>query len=186
MDDERIVDLFWRRDEEAIQAAADKYGGYCRTIARRLLSCEEDVEECLSDTWLQAWQSMPPHRPARLRLFLGKIARSVSFDLTRRKGAAKRGGGALTLALEELAGCAPTVPGADKAVEDRELAENIDRFLRSLPERDCGVFLRRYWYAESVGEIARRCGMKENTVKTSLFRSREKLRTYLKKEGILL
>lgn len=186
MTDEEIVALYWRRDEAAVRATAEKYGGYCRTVAGRILDRREDVEECLSDTWLGAWNAIPPHRPRRLELFLGKITRSLAFDRRRADGAAKRGGGELTLALEELTDCVPTVPGADRAVEDRELAELLERFLSALPRRDRDIFLRRYWFVEPLADVARRYGMKENTVKASLFRSRRKLKAYLKQEGILL
>lgn len=186
MEDQQIVDLYWRRDADAIGETASKYGGYCRTIAQNILSDRQDAEECLNDTWMGAWNAMPPHRPSRLGLFLGKITRNLAWDTVRARTARKRGGGACTAALEELGECVPSVPGADREVEDRELERMVDRFLHTLPERDCSVFLRRYWYVEPVERIAARYGMKENTVKTSLFRTRRKLRTYLEKEGILL
>ena len=186
MQDQQIVELYWRRSEEAVRASADKYGPYCRTVAKSLLADPRDAEECVNDTWIGAWNAIPPHRPSRLRLFLGKITRRTACDRLRAGIAQKRGGGEYTAALEELGECVPSVPGADREVEDRELERMVDRFLHTLPERDCSVFLRRYWYVEPVERIAARYGMKENTVKTSLFRTRRKLRTYLEKEGILL
>ena len=129
---------------------------------------------------------MPPHRPNRLRLFLGKITRRTACDRLRAGGAQKRGGGEYMAALEELGECVPPSPGADQAVLDRELEALVNRFLGGLPARDCNVFLRRYWYVESLEAIAARYGLKENTVKTILRRTREKLRVYLEKEGILL
>lgn len=186
MDDDAIIALFWERSEEAIRQTAKKYGPYCRTIIGRILPCAGDVEECLNDTYLGAWNAMPPHRPRKLPAFLGKITRSIACDAVRSRTAQKRGGGEYPAALEELGECVPSVPGADREVEDRELERMVDRFLHTLPERDCSVFLRRYWYVEPVERIAARYGMKENTVKTSLFRTRRKLRTYLEKEGILL
>lgn len=184
MEDQQIVDLYWRRDADAIGETASKYGGYCRTIAQNILSDRQDAEECLNDTWMGAWNAMPPHRPGRLRLFLAKITRSLACDRVRAQSARKRGGGVYTVALEELEECLPAVPGADRAVEDRELERMVDRFLHTLPERACSVFLRRYWYAESMEDIAGRYGMGVNTVKTSLFRTRRKLKAYLEKEGI--
>ncbi len=186
MEDQRIIELYWQRNEAAIAATAAKYGSYCGRVARNILSSPEDVEECLSDTWLGAWNAMPPHRPSRLSLFLGKITRSLAFDRYRAGASQKRGGGQLPLALEELAGCVPTVPGADQAAEERDLERAMDRFLHTLPERDCSIFLRRYWYVEPLAEIARRYGLNLNTVKTSLYRSRRKLKQYLEKEGIAL
>lgn len=186
MDDEQIVALYWNRDEDAIRETAAKYGGYCGRVAGNILADRQDVEECLSDTWLGAWNAMPPHRPGRLRLFLAKITRSLACDRFRAQSARKRGGGAYTAALEELEECLPAVPGADRAAEDRELERMVDSFLHTLPEQACSVFLRRYWYAESLEDIAGRYGMKVNTVKTSLFRTRQKLKIYLEKEGVLV
>lgn len=184
MDDKQIVDLYWSRDEAAVRETAAKYGSYCGRVAGGILADWQDVEECVSDTWLGAWNAMPPHRPGRLRLFLAKITRSLACDRVRAQSARKRGGGVYTVALEELEECLPAVPGADRAVEDRELERMVDRFLHTLPERACSVFLRRYWYAESMEDIAGRYGMGVNTVKTSLFRTRQKLKAYLEKEGI--
>ena len=186
MEDTAIIDLYWLRSEDAIRETAAKYGAYCRSIARGLLANAQDEEECVSDTWIRAWNAMPDERPNRLKLFLGKITRRLACDVLRARTAQKRGGGVYVEALEELGECVPSVPGADRIVEDRELEEVLDRFLRTLPERDCNVFLRRYWYGETLEEAARRDGMKLNTGKTSLYRSREKLRKYLEKEGIAL
>lgn len=186
MEDSAIVELYWQRDEEAVRATAAKYSGYCGRIAKNILADPLDAEECLNDTWIGAWNAMPPHRPRRLPVFLGKITRSIAFDAVRLQTAQKRGGGVYPVALEELGECVPAVPGADQAAEDHELAELVNRFLRSLPERDCNIFLRRYWYVEPLQEVAARYGLKLNTVKTSLFRSRKKLRAYLEKEGVAL
>ncbi len=186
MEDSRIVELYWRRSGDAIAETSRKYGGYCYAIAYNLLSSVQDAEECVNDTWLGAWNSMPDNRPNYLAPFLGKIARSLAFNRFRAGRAEKRGGGELPLVLEELGECVPAVPSAAQAVEDAELEKEIDRFLHGLPCRDCDVFLRRYWYGESLAEISKRCGLKLNTVKTSLYRSREKLRRHLEKEGIAL
>lgn len=186
MEDHEIIELYWRRDEEAIRAAQSKYGGYCAHIAGHILADRQDTEECVSDTWMRSWNAMPPHRPGCLRLFLGKITRGLACDRVRSQSALKRGGSAYTEALEELGECLPSVPGAEEAVEARELERTVNRFLHTLPEQACSVFLRRYWYAEPLGDIAGRYGMKENTVKTSLFRTRQKLRAYLEKEGMIV
>ena len=184
--DQEIIELYWQRDEEAIRASQRRYGGYCGAIAQNILADPLDAEECLNDTWIGAWNAMPPHRPARLRLFLAKITRSLACDALRSRNARKRGGGVYTAALEELAECVPTVPGAEQEAEARELEQAVDRFLHSLGERDCSIFLRRYWYAEPLEDVAARYGMKLNTVKTSLFRTRKKLRRYLESEGMIL
>lgn len=186
MDDCGIIDLYWRRSEDAILETAAKYGAYCRSIAKGILANPQDEEECVNDTWIKAWNAMPDKRPDRLRLFLGKITRRLACDAVRSRAAQKRGGGVYIEALEELGECVPSSPGADQAVEDRELEEILNRFLHTLPERDCNIFLRRYWYAQPLEAIAKRYALKLNTVKTSLYRSREKLRRYLEKEGIAL
>lgn len=184
MEDRAIVDLYWSRDPEAIRQTGEKYGGYCRAIARNILPDRRDAEECVNDTWLGAWNAMPENRPSLLAPFLGKITRNLALTRWRAARAEKRGGGELPLVLDELSEC---VSSADtlQTLEAAELENEINRFLRTLPERECGVFLRRYWFTEPMADIARRYGMRENTVRTSLFRSREKLRRHLEKEGLL-
>lgn len=184
LEDSKIIDLYWARKEQALAETDAKYGNYCRTIARNILRNFEDTEECVSDTWLHAWNSMPPQRPGILSAFLGRITRNLSFDRCKYQQAAKRGGGALPLALDELGECIPSAQRVEYALEQKELAAVIDRFLRTLPEKDCNLFLRRYWYVDSISVIADRYGMKENTVKSILFRTREKLRKFLGEEGI--
>lgn len=184
MEDRAIVDLYWSRNPEAIQRTGEKYGGYCRTIARNILPDRRDAEECVNDTWLNAWNAMPENRPSLLAPFLGKITRNLAFTRWRAGRTEKRGNGELPLVLDELAEC---VSSADtlQAVEAAELEQEVNRFLRTLPERECHVFLRRYWFTEPTADIAKRYGMREATVRTSLFRSRKKLRRHLEKEGLL-
>lgn len=184
MEDCAIVDLYWSRDPEAIRRTGEKYGGYCRSIARNILPDRRDAEECVNDTWLGAWNAMPENRPSLLAPFLGKITRNLALTRWQAARAEKRGGGELPLVLDELSEC---VSSADtlQTLEAVELEKEINRFLGTLPERECGVFLRRYWFTEPMADIARRYGMQENTVRTSLFRSREKLRRHLEKEGLL-
>ena len=186
LEDSKIIDLYWARKEQALAETDAKYGSYCRTIARNILRNFEDTEECVSDTWLHAWNSMPPQRPGILSAFLGRITRKLSFDRCKYQQAAKRGGGALPLALDELGECIPASGRVEHALEQKELAAAIDRFLRTLPERECSMFLRRYWYVDSVQSIAARYAIKENTAKSILFRTREKLRRYLAGEGIIV
>ena len=186
MEDYDIIELYWARDQEAIRQTDRKYGGFCRSILRRILGDGRDAEECLNDTWLGAWNAMPVHRPERLAPFLGKITRSLAFNRYQARQAEKRGGGQLPLALEELGDCVPAAPSAAQAAEDRELERAVDRVLHSQPSRDCDIFLRRYWYVEPVADIGERYGLKASTVKSSLYRSREKLRRFLEKEGITL
>ena len=185
MDDDKIVELYWRRDEEAIRVSQAKYGAYCSHIAWGILADRQDAEECVSDTWLRSWNAMPPHRPGSLRLFLGRITRALARDRVRAQNTQKRGGGVYAEALEELAECLPAAQGTEQAVEAKELERAVNAFLHTLPEQACNVFLRRYWYAEPLEDIAGRYGMKVNTVKTSLFRTRQKLRAYLEKEELI-
>lgn len=186
MEDSRIVDLYWQRSADAIAETHTKYGRYCHAIARNILGSDQDAEECVNDTWLSAWNAMPVHRPERLGPFVGKITRALACNRYNALRAEKRGGGQMPLLLEELGDCVPASPSAAQAVEDRELERALDRFLHTLPEQSCNIFLRRYWFAESLTDIAARYSLNQNTVKTSLFRSREKLRKYLEKEGIIL
>ena len=186
MEDSKIIDLYWARKEQALAETDAKYGSYCRTIARNILRNFEDTEECVSDTWLHAWNSMPPQRPGILSAFLGRITRNLSFDRCKYRQADKRGGGTLPLALDELGEYIPSAQRVEYALEQKELAAAIDRFLRTLPEKDCNLFLRRYWYVDSVQSIAARYAIKENTAKSILFRTREKLRRYLAGEGIIV
>ena len=184
MEDHAIVDLYWSRNPEAIHQTGEKYGGYCGAIARNILADRRDAEECVNDTWLKAWNAMPENRPSLLAPFLGKITRNLAFTRWRAGHTEKRGKGELPLVLDELGEC---VSPADtlQAVEAAELEREVNRFLRALPERERNVFLRRYWFTEPLADIAKRYGMREATVRTSLFRSREKLRRYLRKEGLL-
>lgn len=185
MEDARIIELYWQRDEEAIVQSDVKYGAYCRAVAAQILCTREDAEECVSDTWLAAWNAMPPQRPAVLRTFLGRLTRNLSINRSMQNTAQKRGGGEVPLALEELKECVGT-GSVEEATETAELARLIDCFLRTLPERECDLFLRRYWYLDSIGAIALRYGLRAGAVKTRLHRIRGKLKTYLAKEGYAL
>ncbi len=183
MEDSRIIELYWERDQQAIQETAGKYGRLLERIAGNILG-RQDAEECVNDTWLNAWNAMPENRPSLLGPFLGKITRNLAFTCWRTGHTEKRGGGELPLVLDELSEC---VSSADvlQEIEAAELVEIINRFLHALPERECSIFLRRCWFAEPTADIAKRYSMRESTVRTSLFRSREKLKRYLKKEGLL-
>ena len=186
MRDTEILDLYWAREERAISETQLSYGSYCYSIAWRILYDREDSDECVNDTWLRAWNAIPPKRPNRLAIFLGTITRNLSLDRWKEKHTMKRGNGEMMLALDELAECVPDMRSTEEEVEAAELERMLNDFLHTLPERECNVFLRRYWYVEEYGEIARRYGMKLNTVKTSLFRTRAKLREYLEREGVIL
>ena len=180
MKDTEILDLYWARNECAITETQAAYGKYCYSIAFHILHGKEDSEECVNDTWMRAWNSIPPARPDRLSLFLGTITRNLSFDRWKQKNAKKWGSG------DELAECIPDVSTTEAVVEQRELERQINLFLGTLQEKDRNVFLRRYWYAEEYSEIAARYGMNLNTVKTTLFRVRGKLKSHLEQEGVVI
>ena len=180
MDDNLIIELYWQRNQQAVSETEIKYGPYCRSIAYGILQNNQDTEECVNDTWLRAWDSIPPQRPARLPAFLGRIARNLALDRYDYNHAAKRSGPFDQL-LSELSECIPS-PRDDFA--QLELTQILNQFLRSLPSDRRNLFLRRYWYAESISQIAERYSLKENTVKSILFRTREQLRKFLQKEGV--
>lgn len=185
MEDKQIVELYWERSETAISATADKYGRYCHYIAYRILHSDEDSEECVNDTYLAAWDKMPPERPSALKAFLGKLTRNISLNRYDYLTAEKRGGGEIPLALDELAECVGDGTEADLA-QNMALTEIINRFLHSLSQENRMIFMRRYWYLSSVLEIADDYKISEGKVKMSLYRSRKKLKQILEKEGISL
>ena len=181
MEDRKIVDLYWARDERAIAESDMKYGAFCHALANRILSQQEDAEECVSDTWLRSWNTVPPQRPERLQQFFAKITRNLAFDRWRLLHAGKRS--AVTVALEELEECLAAPGGVEEPLRQKELSEALRRFLTGLSPRDRGVFLRRYFFVEATGEIAARFGLSETNVLTILSRTRKKLKEQLQKEG---
>ena len=183
MEDGQIIELYWNRDQRAIRETDGKYGKLLHSIAWNLLRSREDSEECVNDTYLRAWEAIPPARPGAFRTWLGQITRNLSLDRWKSRRAEKRGGRTEVL-LGELEDCLPAPAGTGRPVKERELAELLGAFLRGLSREGRAMFLRRYWYAESMEDIAGRYGMGVNTVKTSLFRTRRKLKAYLEKEGI--
>ncbi len=183
MDDEGIVQLYWDRSEHAIAETDRKYGGYCKSIAYNILQNDQDAEESVNDTYLDAWNAIPPHRPSVLATFLGKITRRISIDRWRSQTRLKRGGAAVTLALEELEACIPDGQNVEAQLERRELAQCINRFLGSLPATQRRVFLRRYWYLDSIQDIARQFGFTQSKVVSMLYRIRQKLRMRLEEDA---
>lgn len=183
MEDTKILDLYFARNEQAIAETAQKYGGYCFTLANSILSNVQDAEEAVSDTYLKTWNAIPPHRLAVFRLFLAKITRNVSFTRWRSLTADKRGGGELALVLEELSTCIAAPGSVEDHLNGKELAKAIRSFLDTIPPREQDIFLRRYFFVEESETIARRYGMKPATVLRTLSRTRTKLKQYLTQEG---
>lgn len=185
MNDSEIVQLYWERNQTAISATSEKYGHYCNSIARNILGNNEDAEECVNDTYLNAWNSMPPHRPDFLSTFIGKITRNLSFNRYKRQRAEKRGGGEFPLVLDEL-GSISGFHDVEQEIDRQELVEAINVFLNQLPIIKRNIFICRYWYADSISDIAKRFEMTDNNVSVTLTRTRNKLKAYLSERGFEL
>lgn len=184
MEDSKIVHLYFARSEQAILETDAKYGGYCYSIAYNVLTNREDSEECVSDTYWQAWNVIPPTRPRLLAAFLGKITRCIAIDRWRKFHAVKRGSGEFELALEELTDCAAPGDGVEEALLRKENAAALNRFLASLPRTEREILLCRYWYLDSVAQIAQKSGFSESKVTSMLHRTRGKLRAFLQEEEL--
>lgn len=185
MEDSEIVALYWSRSERALAESQSKYGGYCSSVALRILDSPEDAEECVNDTWLRAWNTIPPERPVRLAAFFGAITRNLALDRRRKSRTEKAGKGVVALCLDELAECVGSEDSRIENVSDAmALKEALDRFLGTLKPRQREIFMRRYWAFLSEPDIARACGMTVGAVKMSLSRTRKKLKDHLKREGI--
>ena len=185
MEDAAIVALYWQRDEAAIAETDRKYGRYCRSIAQNILASPEDAEECVSDTWLSAWNAMPPQRPGSLPPFLGRIVRNLSISRWRRSHAQKRGGGLETL-LSELEDCLPAPGSVADTAEARALTGQIEGWLEGLPKPDRLLFLRRYWYGEPVRALAAQRGEAPGRTAKRLLILRRGLKKRLEEEGEML
>ncbi|MBE6618366.1 MAG: sigma-70 family RNA polymerase sigma factor [Ruminococcaceae bacterium] len=183
MDDRQIIDLYNQRNESAISETSEKYGKYCFNIANNILLNVESSEECVNDTWLRTWNSIPPQKPHSLRLFLAKITRNLAFDRYKNDTRKKRGGGEIVVALDEISEIVSNSDRVDTEAEERELMAAFNRFLRAIPKRDCNIFIERYFYVESTGVIAKKYGLSVSNVQKILFRTRGKLKDYLETEG---
>ena len=184
MEDSTIVDLYWARSDLAISESEQKYGRYCHTIAYNICGTDQDAEECVNDTWLRAWESMPTERPAILSSYLGRITRNLAIDRIKERTRQKRGGGAAALALDELSECVPGGTEPERSLEEKELEAVIGRFVAGLPQTEKTAFILRYWYLAPLEEIADRLRSGKGRIKSILFRTRKKLAAYLKEEGL--
>ncbi|MBQ8831029.1 MAG: sigma-70 family RNA polymerase sigma factor [Oscillospiraceae bacterium] len=183
MEDKKIVELYWQRNEAAITETSVKYGKYCTAIAMNILGIYEDAEECVNDTYVGAWNSMPPHKPNVLKTFLGRITRNLSFNRYKHDRADKRGGGEVDAVLSELEDCVSGKTSVEEELNRQEIAKAIDDFLDSLSEKKRSIFVLRYWYSESISEISKQFNMKEGAVSMTLNRLRADLRGYLYERG---
>ncbi len=184
MEDSQIVDGFFRRDPQAVAAVQEKYERHCLNAARHILPDERDAEECVSDVWLRLWNAIPPERPRSLAAYITTVTRRVALDKCDYNHAAQRRSD-LTVAFEDLEGCLSGEDTAVRAMEQEDFRRVLNAFLRRLTRQSRSYFIRRYWYGESIREIAESCGDGEEKVKSSLFRTRQRLRTVLEKEGML-
>ena len=185
MDDSQIVSLYWDRDETAIACTEKKYGRYLAKIAYNILADREDCRESVNDTYLAAWNSMPPHRPNVLSAYLGKLTRRISIDLFRKKNAQKRFAGEYALSLQELEECVSGGNTTEEALDCQLLAQEIEKYLRTIGEETRNVFIARYYYLDPVKQIAACCRISESKVKILLHRARQGLWEHLQKEGFV-
>ena len=186
MEDGQIVELFWRRDQEAIAQSQRKYHPYLSKIAYNILHDVEDSQEVVNDTYFKAWQSMPPQRPSKLSIYLGRLTRHGAIDYLRRRTSQKRGGATYEVCVEELEESVPSGETPQQAMEEKLLVQLLNQFLETLSPQARALFLGRYYYFDPLWEVARYCGMGEGQAKSQLFRIRKRLKAYLEQEGFVV
>jgi len=183
MEDSKIIDLYWQRNQLAVSATQEKYGPYCTAIASNILSDFQDVEECVSDTWLAAWNSIPPKRPSPLSAFLGRITRNLSFNKARYHRAKKRQNSEFDLILDELCDIVSDTETPEQLVDSYELLRCINAFLDSLSPKQRFLFVRRYFYCDNMADLTDFAGMSQNHISVTLNRLRGKLKIFLTERG---
>ena len=183
MEDREILELFFERDESAIIEVQKKYGSRCRTVARNILSDRQDEEECVNETFLKVWNNIPPANPKFLGAYLCKITRYTAINMLKIRTAAKRSGSKADILLDELGECVSCDSSVELRIEDKEILEQIDKFLWKQTDLNRKVLMLRYWYCFEISEIGCRMGISENNVSVILSRTRAKLKRFLKKEG---
>lgn len=186
MKDEEIIALYQKRSEQALVETEEKYGTYCGTIAKRILQDGEDCKECLNDTWLKLWETIPPVIPKIFSAYVGKITRNLALNMYKHKYAGKRISERMMVSIEELRECVSDRESVESKIEEKMVVEKLNMYLGQLPELERKIFVRRYFYMDTMREIAELYEMKESYVKTLLFRARKKLKEYFQKEGIVL
>lgn len=183
MEDNRIIELYWERNEKAIKETDKKYGKYCNSIAYNILQNDEDSKECINDTYLNTWNAIPPHRPAILKLFLGKITRNLALNRHEKKMKKQKTETTIEMVLHELEDCIVN-EGVEQELQYNELVNNINNFLKELSEDKRKLFLERYWYVSSIKEISKNNNLSESNTKLILYRIRIKLKKYLEEEKL--
>ena len=185
MDDSKLLDLFWERDENALSEVDAKYGSYYRKIAMNILSIHEDAEECVSDTWLRAWESIPPDRPGNLKAWLGRVVRNTALNMWQRNHAQKRHDG-MELMLDELAEIIPSAESTENTIDAHDLGRIISGWLRKLTPEDRNLFVRRYWYGDSIKELSALSGKSAGNLAQKMYRLRKELKNELERNGITI
>lgn len=184
MKDIDIIKLYFERSEKAIEETDNKYGAYCNVIAENILFNKQDSEECVNDTYLKVWNSIPPNRPQNLRTYIGKITRNLAINRYNRYSAQKRGGSNVDIVFSELEGCIPSMLTVEENMDEKILIKLLETFLKKQSDTKRNIFLRRYWYCEPISKIAEGFSLSESKVTSILYRMRLKLKEYLEKEGI--
>ena len=186
VEDKQIVELYWKRSEQAISETSKKYGTYCYAISHNILQNKEDADECVNDTYIRAWNSIPPHKPNNLKTYLAKITRNLSLSKYEKNTAKKRNNGQVPLLLDELAECLPSEYESETVITDNiVIKSSIEYFLGTLSKKNRQIFIKRYWYMNSLEDIAKEYNMSENNVSVILFRMRKDLKRILQKEGVI-
>ncbi len=185
MDDDKIIDLYWQRDEKAIAETDRKFGRYLSKIAVNILGDHEDSKESVNDTYLSAWKTIPPQKPVYLSAYLAKLTRRISISMLRKRTSQKRVPTEYILSLSELEDCIPAGTTPEHETDAKMLGESLSHFLRKLPEDERNLFVLRYFFANSVCEAAKKLGMSDSKAKSMLYRTRIKLKTQLEKEGYI-
>ena len=184
MTDEKIIELYFARSEDAITETDKKYGAYCRTMSHNITGSSEDSEECVNDTYVKVWNVIPPQHPPKLGAFVVRICRNIALNMRRARGMLKRRDEYEAVRYDEVSECLPAAGSVEKAYDEQIALKAIESFLSSLPRDKRTMFVRRYWYFSSYDDIASDLGVSEGKVKMTVSRTREKLREYLEKEGI--
>lgn len=185
MDDKQIIELYFERNEQAIKETETKYGTFCHRIAMNILGIHEDAEECVNDTYYSVWKQIPPTVPEVFKVYLGRITRNLSISRFREMRAKKRYS-SMEIMLSELNDCVPSSSNVEQTIEVMQLSDYISEWLDSLPEEDCALFVRRYWFGDEVQELAKKCGITAAKMAQRMLRLRKSLKAALEQKGVAL
>ena len=185
MDDKQIIELYFERNEQAIKETQNKYGAFCHRMAMNILGIHEDAEECVNDTYYSVWKQIPPTVPEVFKVYLGRITRNLSISRFRAMRAKKRYS-SMEIMLSELNDCVPSSSNVEQTIEVMQLSDYISEWLDSLPEEDCALFVRRYWFGDEVQELAKKCGITAAKMAQRMLRLRKSLKAALEQKGVAL